>query len=137
METFQITVLAVAVIILILIFTAIGIALKNSVMDNSYPPIANTCPEYWRVDASGNCLIPQKDAINSGNIYSDANLFLTAVKDTSGKIYTPGYDSTGKFINFSDAGWGAGGQSAICKKKEWANKNSIEWDGVSNYNACT
>jgi hypothetical protein len=137
METFQITILVVAVVILIIIFSAIGITLKYAILDKTYPPIENTCPENWIVTADRNCTIPLKGAVNSGNLYSGENIYLTNdPADKSGRILTHGYDSAGNFINFSDAGWSSAGKSSVCNKKDWANKNAIEWDGVSNYNAC-
>jgi hypothetical protein len=91
------------------------------------------------VDASNNCIIPAKGSINAGSIHdASGNTFLTNNnRDNSGKIFTPGYNSATSTINFSDAGWTSSGSSEICAKQSWANKNSLEWDGITNYNSCT
>ena len=141
MDTFYVIVSVIAVIILIIIFSSIGVMLKYSSTNNIYPPTANTCPEYWNIDSSNNCIIPTSDSNNpnKGTLYRDNGIIYltTDSTDTSGKIYTPGYDSNSGTINFSDVNWSSEGKTAVCYKKEWASKNSIEWDGISNYNACT
>jgi hypothetical protein len=138
MDTFQITVLVVAAIILILIFSTIGILTKYSTIDKVYPPVANTCPDYWIVDSSGNCTIPSApDALNIGNVYSSSGLInLTADSTDTSKVYTPGYSSENGNINFSDYLWGSIGKTTLCAKKQWATTNNVVWDGVSNYNSC-
>jgi len=140
MDTFQITVLVVAAIILILIFSTVGILTKYSTSDKAYPPIENTCPDYWGVDANGNCIIPPTyTSLNVGHIYSATSPYpinLTNDRLVTEKIYTPGYDSANANINFNDALWGSIGKTPLCAKKDWSTKNEIAWDGVSNYNSC-
>lgn len=138
MDSFQITVLAIAVIILILIFTAIGILTKNSLSDKAYPPKTTTCPDYWNVDADGNCIIPPTSAtLNAGSVYNGDIINLTNDPNAGdGKIYTPGYISEGGKINYNDEAWGSMNKSSICAKRDWTNKLNIAWDGVSNYNSC-
>jgi len=137
MDTFQITVLIVAAVILILIFVTIGILTNYSKMDNVFPPISNTCPDYWVVDTSGNCRIPVPGSLNTGSVYTGENINLTDSKDDTSKIYTPGYSSANGTINFSDPLWGSIGKTTICAKKTWSTKNTLNWDGVSNYNSCS
>jgi hypothetical protein len=136
MDTFQITVLIVAAILLIAIFTTIGILTKYSTFDKAYPPIANTCPDYWSVDSdTGYCTIPTDSSKpNVGTVYSGSAITLTSEKADKSKIYTPGYGSG--VINFNDSLWGSIGKTTLCAKKNWATKNNIAWDGVSNYNSC-
>ena len=137
MDSFQITVLAIAVIILILIFTAIGILTKNSLSYKAYPPKTTTCPDFWSVDADGNCVIPPTSAtLNAGSVYSGTTINLTNEKTDTSKIYTPGYISNGNKINYNDEAWGSMNKSSICAKRDWTNKLNIAWDGVSNYNSC-
>ena len=137
MDSFQITVILVATILLIIIFSAIGILTKYSSADKIYPPTANTCPDYWSVNNSGNCVIPPSPSgsttppKNIGNIYDDdGNSNLT---DSN----TPGFINGNSEINFSATGWSSATKSAICTKKKWTNTNNIAWDGVSNYNSCS
>jgi hypothetical protein len=136
MDSFQITVLIVAAVLLILIFTTVGILSKYATTDKVFPPIANTCPDYWSVDPSGNCIIPQKNGANSGTVYTGDAINLTADKTDTSKTFTPGYDSTGSYIKFTDPVWSTLGKSAVCGKKKWASTNSLQWDGISNYNSC-
>ena len=137
MDTFQITVLVVAVILLIAIFTTIGILTKYSTFDKAYPPMANTCPDYWVADPNGNCTVPATSASpNVGIVYSGNSINLTTDKTDTGKFYTPGYASDKGTINFNDSLWGSMGKTNLCAKKDWATKNNIVWDGVSNYNSC-
>ena len=39
-------------------------------------------------------------------------------------------------VIMTDELWAAGGKSARCAKKDWANRFGFTWDGVSNYNSC-
>ena len=144
MDSFQIIVVIVATVLLILIFATIGIVTKHYSTDNvAFPPVANTCPDTWSVDASGNCKIPGYSTTNRGTIYkTGGNSGLVLKATASGKTFdsatdTPGYDSTAGTINFTDsASWGYSSKSPICNKSAWAKKYSISWDGVSNVIGC-
>jgi hypothetical protein len=136
MDTFQITVLIVAAVLLILIFATVGILSKYATTDQVFPPIANTCPDYWSVDPNGNCSIPLSSGTNIGSLYTGGAINLTANKDDRSKTFTPGYDSINYYINFTDPLWSTLGKSAVCGKKKWASTNSLQWDGISNYNSC-
>lgn len=138
MDTFQITVLVVAVILLIAIFTTIGILTKYTNFDKVYPPMANTCPDYWTVDSAGNCLLPPTPtSLNTGGVYSSSgSVNLTTDNTDTSKIYTPGYSSDSGSVNFNDPLWSSIGKTTLCAKKSWATTNNIAWDGVSNYNSC-
>jgi hypothetical protein len=132
MDSFQITVLIIAAVLLILIFTTIGILTKYGTVQEIYPPVANNCPDYWAVREEGGCRLPTNKnigKITSGNV-------LTTESTAESGIYTPGYSSNGAYIDFSDSNWGSLGKSALCAKKDWANTNTIAWDGISNYNSC-
>jgi len=128
MDSFQMIVLAIAAFVLIIILTAIGIALRKFKNKVVYPPIANQCPEYWAVSSDGqSCSIPVFGGTNAGNIYMNGSLTFTTP--------VPGYDSTNATINFNDPGWIAN-NSSTCNKQLWANQYKIVWDGISNYNSC-
>jgi hypothetical protein len=145
MDSFQITVMAIATVILIGIFTVLGIILSGNTADKVYPPMANTCPDYWKVSPNDDtlCVVPSPSSVNSGKIYTigaDGNRYLNiSAKKETGKILTPGLttDADGvNVINFSNEGWGADGASPICAQKTWSGLTNIVWDGVSNYNSC-
>ena len=128
MDSFQMTVLAIAAFVLIIILTAIGIALRKMKKKVAYPPVANQCPDYWNIASDGqSCAIPINGNKNTGNIY--INNVLTFTENV------PGYDSVNSTINFNDPGWVAN-NSSTCNKQLWANQYQIIWDGISNYNSC-
>jgi len=129
MDKFQIIVLSIAVFILIIILTAIGLGLRNLKNKIVYPPIANQCPDYWPV-ASDNvsCSIPlYPNGKNIGTSYNSDG----SIKFTNSTV--PGFNSS--TINFNDPGWSANG-SSTCNKQKWANQYQVVWDGISNYNSC-
>ena len=127
METFHIIVLSIAVIILILMLTVIGIMMANKKYDSSvFPPIKNSCPDYWNVESTdattglSTCTISTKNSgINA--TWKDPNI-------------TKGY--SGNTVAFSHSGWTSNGGTALCNMRDWANNNNISWDGVANYNGC-
>lgn len=113
MEPFYLIVLAVATVLLILILTYIGIKLRKSKKSIPFPPVANTCPDYWIADPSG-CKIPTNN-VNMGS-YNGTD-YVTTCTDES------------KCLDLTKL-------STICQKKGFATSNGIIWDGVSNYNSC-
>ena len=149
MDTFHITVLSIAAILLILLLTFIGILMGHKGGSQAFPTERNDCPDFWQVyvdptaDGSsksthtGKCIIPSaKSKLNCGNIYSGSLLTPEISSDSS---ITPGFktvtmpdNSVVNYIDFNDKGWSGG----ICVKRKWARDHLIEWDGVSNYNSC-
>lgn len=134
MDSFQITVLVVVAALLILIFATIGILTMYAESNKVYPPMANTCPDYWTVNDDGTCAIPDINSTNPNR----GNLGSSSISDdrTQTGSYVPGYSSSDGKIDFSHSDWAALGKTAICAKKSWVNTNDISWDGVSNYNSC-
>jgi hypothetical protein len=130
MDSFQIAVLGVAAIVLIIILSVIGVVLGNLKNKVVYPPIANQCPDYWKV-ASDNvsCTIPAPGALNTGKIRDPITGYVTFT------VPVPGYDASSNTINFTDPGWVLN-NSSVCNQKLWATQYGVVWDGVSNYNSC-
>lgn len=136
MDLFYTIVLSIAVVLLILLLTYIGILMKNAKTSGDgeiFPPVANSCPDYWGASVSdpSSCIIPRNVAgtKNMGSIYDVNGLTLNDGN-------TVGYDAGKNMINFNDTRWSSGGKIAVCAQKDWANKYNIMWDGVSNYNSC-
>ena len=123
MDIFYIIVLSVAIMLLILILTYIGIKMvynRNSA-GNTFPPSYSPCPDYWETDSNGYCVVPGAQSINRGSgPYSSST--------------TPGFNNGS--VDFTVAGWTNNG-SSICSKRTWANSNNVVWDGITNYNGCT
>jgi hypothetical protein len=121
--SFYIIVLIIAIIILILALTSVGLLIGRLNSSKTFPPSASDCPDYWVVNESnGSCTIPTGDlAVNA---------------PASGYSTTDTYGLLSDAIKFTDAGWKNEGISELCAKKKWANKYSVLWSGVSNYNSC-
>lgn len=124
MDIFYIIVLTIAVAILILLLTYIGIKMNYAANSGvAYPPTKNNCPDYWTISTDGT--VCNKPLPGSRNTYS-GNVNAAGVA---------GVTSTGD-IKLDTTAWTSGGKSAICAQKLWANQNGLVWDGVSNYNGC-
>ena len=129
---FYIIVSSIAVVILILVLTFMGIMMRNQNSKAIYPPTAFVCPDYWTSDNSGNCTMPTQTSptnkliiINSGG---QKNL------GTNPNIAPYSKDTTS--FNVNNVLWSSGGKSTVCAQKDWATQNNIVWDGISNYNGC-
>lgn len=70
---FQKTVTTVAIIILILTLTFIGIALYRAKYKSAFPPAIANCPDYW--DVSGNLCL---NTMNLGNSKCNVPMDFTA-----------------------------------------------------------
>jgi hypothetical protein len=131
MDIYYIIVSTIAVVILILVLTYIGITMTYYKGKSAYPPQAATCPDTWAIASDGSsCLIPASTTSNVGKLYDSTGKLIA----NSGTTY--GLSITKNSINFADAGWTKGGLSPQCSQKAWANQMGIQWDGIANYNKC-
>lgn len=141
MDSFQITVLGVAVSLLIIILAVLGVVLTSNKKNTIYPPSALPCPNYWQMNVDGKCVIPiaspapQNPAPEYIDTYTSANIGTWDKSTYNGKPL-PGLNVASGTVNFADHGWGASASSATCAKRDWAKKAGIFWDGVTNYNGC-
>ena len=127
-------VLTIAIVLLILILTYVGLTMQNTTNNKVvFPPVEAKCPDYW--DYNGNaCVIPTVGSVNVGSIY-DVNGLILLNNDTT-------YGLTGNslmgnsYIDFTNPAWNSQGLSGVCQKQKWASLYGIQWDGVSNYNSC-
>jgi hypothetical protein len=132
MDKFHYIVITIAIIVLIVMFVIVGVMISKNNQSTTFPPYVNACPNYWNMDSSGNCYIPQKSgsdpAVNVGTLPMNATAPLS--------VTTYGLDPSKTYINFHDPAWAnnniKGG--SICAKANWANQRGILWDGVSNFN---
>ena len=118
MDSFYTTVVIIAVILLILCLIGVGIMLQKQGEDIPFPAQNNPCPDGWGVNDKGNCILPT-DGLNT----TPASTLVTATTDNDI------WEKVGSDYKIKDS-------ASICDKKEWANKNVIIWDGISNYNQC-
>ena len=126
MDIFYVLVLSIAIMLLILILTYIGIKMaynKDAVGQNAYPPQFSNCPDYWQTNIDGTCVIPNSGGKNYGSI-------------NAGNPSSCGTNTQKNAIDFSAACWNTSG-SSVCSKQLWSKMNNVSWDGISNYNGCT
>jgi len=110
MDQFYLIVVAIAVVLLILCLTGVGILMGYQNANLTFPPSQNTCPDGWTATGS-TCTAPTGTTIQ-------------------GVTPAQGYTQPDK-IDFGNAYW-----ANTCDKKKWANMYNINWDGVSNYTKC-
>jgi len=166
MEDFYFYAMIVALIILILILTMVGITISYGNSLKRFPLNASSCPDYWT--ASGDfCQFPNASGSNRGNSEfigsGQAGPYPTGNGELAilGNLGSVGYstsDGTGTALtgstltstnistsgslytrmNGNDAEWNAiySGITPRCAKRKWALESGIVWDGVSNYNGC-
>jgi hypothetical protein len=106
MPSFQIVVLIIALVILIIALAFIGVSLKNSQSNTTWPPLVPDCPDYWTTDAS----------------------FCVNVKDLG---TCPASIMTDKHLkmNFNDDPYN--GSDSSCQKYTWATVCNVSWDGIT------
>lgn len=130
MEWFYLTVLAIAILLLIIMLTFIGTRIKQNeksgnTSNDIFPPVKNSCPDLWEATQEGDiiqCNIPTNNNIG---ILKDSDGNIDDL--TAGDII--GLNTNKDAIDFSS-------YETECDKKRWADKYNIKWDGVSNYNQC-
>ena len=125
MLSFYSIVLIIAIIILIIALTIVGLTLNKKKNVKPFPDFKTTCPDFWELNASGLC-IPSTPPINTPlptkvNSYVNVNV-VTSGTDTDKKIVS---------IDPDDSKW-----ASVCTKTKWAKNVGILWDGVTNNNAC-
>ena len=141
---FYTIVLSVAIILLIIILTYIGLRMaSDNKVKVAYPPNKMTCPDLWKMeeeDGSIKCVIPEyteESTNNNGSLYNNADQLKPTVSSAPG--FSEKNESLGARFDFSTPGW-AGykpGFSADCSKRAWSIAHNIIWDGLTNYNACS
>lgn len=108
MDSFYWIVVAIAVVLLILCLTGVGILMGYQNANLTFPPSQNTCPDGWS-SVGSICTVPEGVTVQG----------ITAAQ---------GFNQANGTVDFSS--WN------ICDKKKWANMYNINWDGVSNYTKC-
>ena len=64
MDTFQKSVLIIALFVLIALLISVGILLNKHSKNTNWPPSENTCPDYWTEGTDGTCNVGD---LNKGN----------------------------------------------------------------------
>jgi len=159
MKTFHILTIVIATIVFSGLFIYLYIKLREK--DTTYTPVISNCPDFWKIDSSGNCIIPTSGK-NIGNLESNPIYYYNTFSDsklTKGYSFLPemkyngmmykgipsekrGYTkmdipdgldpSDPTYINFNDIGWSSDGDT-YCKMQHWSNMHGIQWDGIKQY----
>jgi hypothetical protein len=106
---FQQIVLIIAIVVLIILLTFIGVTLSKSKYSESWPPMVGACPDYWE-DLTGN----GESCFNVKKI-GKCNIPTLEDKNTMNFNVPP--------FNTFDLG--------NCEKLKWANNCQISWDGIT------
>lgn len=142
MDSFYLTVASIAVIILILMLTYVGVLLYYTKASDVFPPMRNQCPDYWELTDSGKCRFPKAVASkNRGNlkISKTPGEEWKIDKSAEPRLVNIITDTAGSSdFNMDHTEWDNlyGKKGELCNKKFWATLNGISWDGVSNTNQC-
>ena len=111
MDSFQKTVLTIAVIVLIIILIIVAITLRSSKDDEVWPPVVGDCPDYW-VDTSG----------NGGNCVNVKYLGTCGPASPANKNVVTNFQNAQK-MDFSS--------QSTCQKYTFATNCGIVWDGIT------
>jgi len=132
LERFHLIAIGIASIILVVVLVLIGLLLIKGNNGSTFPPLANTCPDFWYQDNTG-CVLPQ---VNTMKNYTDTKS--STVANAPGAIKNTKDTTTTLAIDFTNPGWASyqGVTDPVCGKKKWATAAKIYWDGVTNYNKC-
>lgn len=145
MDFFTIVII-LAIVILILLLTYIGVAMSKLNTSQIFPPNANVCPDYWVEVEPGKCQFPAAQTRNTGDFTiafsKDGNK--TYIGSSIGEVYgntvvSGTTDQLKEVIRVNDETvWTNAypGVSAKCAKKKWASSHGIAWDGITNSNGC-
>ena len=98
----------IAIILLIICLTAVGVALNYTSDNVIFPPSVSDCPDYFVKNDNNTC-------VNKKNLGGDA------VKCNMEDFNKEEYLNPG-----------TGPSSGICAKKKWAIECNVDWDGITN-----
>jgi len=121
MYTFQRTILIVAIVVLLIAFTVIGLILAYSTNKSKWPPVIASCPDYWiAADPTNNLITQNIPAPNSKGSYC------VNVKNLG---TCPSGEKSNLIMDFNVAPYN--GANSSCAKYTWAKNCGISWDGIT------
>jgi hypothetical protein len=110
MAIFQKSVIGIAIVLFIICLVIIGIMLRYSKNNTTWPPLIGSCPDFM-IDLSGN-----------GSMCSNVKNLGTC---NNGKFGPDGHS----IYDFSIAPYV--GSNGLCEKSKWANSCGVVWDGIN------
>jgi hypothetical protein len=109
--------------------------IKKDVRSQAFPPVSQQCPDGWTYGeikgGTGNSVITAKTCTSaSSNLGTASGTAMRNLFPNRGDITQTG--------NFKTNGWGISMKPGVtvCQQRNWAKRNGVSWDGVSNYNGC-
>lgn len=135
MDTFRLAVIVIAIIVLIVFLMVAGSMIKSDVRNKIFPPVSESCPSGWTYTGP-----VTTDGVVTTNAYCTLGSGTSNTgSGTMKKLYKKQDMLKAKGGTFGSAGFQLEIDPKVtdCQKKEWANRNKIYWDGISNYNGCT
>jgi hypothetical protein len=102
MNTFQKTVMGIALVLLLITLGIVWISISNSKYSKKFPPVVAECPDYWLREKK---LCVNKKQLGNGNCHGSMDFTNSAQWD---------------------------GNEGICNKQKWAKGCNLTWDGVTN-----
>ena len=153
MDSFQVTTLSMAFILLVIILIGFGVMMSsNQHSAVPFPSYVHTCPDYWEVggpsssssSAAGGgiggssggssvCILPScNSGLNLGSLCNTSGTYDFADSSkhlqqdpVSGKVFVDPKDTL------------SSNPVPFCSLFDWASTYGVNWDGVSNTNQCT
>jgi hypothetical protein len=123
MLSFYTIVIIIAIVILVIALTVVGVTLSNKKNTIPFPDYQNTCPDFWTLENNGTTCKPPLSNMNTPS----PNKAVVAAKHDG----VTSVNKTITTIDVRDDNW-----VSICDKSSWAKKSGILWDGVTNNNTC-
>jgi hypothetical protein len=159
MDTFEKSVLTVALILLVIMLIVTGMSLKNANVAAS--TTAGQCPDFWLSSYFRPCLMTEHGCCPDGVTAANADASNCSASDAAPYGYCPDgttlktsdtdnceaamgpakcwnihglgtqSSSCNKIDDYSmfDA---SGGDTSLCKKQTWSNTCQLSWEGVTN-----
>ena len=130
---YYLIVVLIAIIFFVLMVVFLNYNINKSLTSTVYPPVENSCPDFWLQNKSNHCVVPNitiPDG-NYGTFFGD-----TLATKVNQSPVTHGFATTDGVhtIDFKNPNWGTLGANSLCNKKNWASTYGITWDGITNYN---
>jgi len=110
MDFYTVTTIS-AILLLIIALTTIGVVISNSISTEEFPKFHNPCPDYWTYHSSSDT---GHFCVSNGKNIPNNNVPTRFAIKNSTKSYA---DQLQNNCNFAQI-------------------NTLLWDGVSNYNGC-
>lgn len=126
MDFYTIVVL-IAIVLLVLGLTIIGMTLAKRNSTNPFPEYQTSCPDFWTLNDKGLCVPSPLNTPSPSKYYK-----LVDIKH-NGIVF----DNIAKPANIVSLDPSENSWTSTCDKTKWATNNGILWDGISNYNGCT